>query len=97
MRLPRLLGPAVLIGALLMPAAPASADITAFLGIAGGPTVREALGVALSGGPGVIGWELEVQLYRQRHVRAGRQLEPGSRRRTAAADRDGEHRHPGTR
>ncbi len=59
MRLQRALALACFVFALIAPAAPASADITAFLGAAGGPSTRLAKGLALGAGAGVIGWEFE--------------------------------------
>ncbi|HEX7487208.1 MAG TPA: hypothetical protein VF332_13730 [Vicinamibacterales bacterium] len=59
MRLHRTLTLAVFIGALLGPGAPAFADITGFLGLAGGPSTRGAKGVAVGAGLVIVGFELE--------------------------------------
>ncbi len=59
MRLQRVLVFAVAVGVLLAPAVPAFADITAFIGAAGGPSTRVAKGVAVGGGLSVLGWEVE--------------------------------------
>jgi|WetSurMetagenome_2_1015567.scaffolds.fasta_scaffold17225_3 hypothetical protein len=53
---------AVLVGAAcawLVSSRPASADITAFVGLAGGPAVRTGWGAAVSMGMLVVGFELE--------------------------------------
>ncbi len=59
MRLQRALALACFVFALIAPAAPASADITAFLGAAGGPSVRLTEGLAVGGGVKILGWEAE--------------------------------------
>jgi opacity protein-like surface antigen len=59
MRLRRALVLAVAAGCLLTPAVPAFADITAFLGAAGGPSTRVAKGLAVGGGISMLGWEVE--------------------------------------
>ncbi len=59
MRLHRACVFAVLIGALLLPSAPAFADITGFLGLAGGPSSRGAKGVAVGASLVVVGLEVE--------------------------------------
>ena len=59
MRLRRPLVFAVAAGCVLAPAVPAFADITAFLGAAGGPSTRVARGLAVGGGVSVLGWEVE--------------------------------------
>lgn len=59
MRLHRVFMLAVLTGALLVPGAPAFADITGFLGVAGGPSARVTKGLAVGAGLIVVGWEVE--------------------------------------
>lgn len=59
MRLKRTLASAVLAGALFGAASPAHADITGFLGLAGGPSVRDAKGVAVGIGLVMFGMEVE--------------------------------------
>lgn len=59
MRLQRSLVLTVLTCALLVPGAPAFADITGFLGVAGGPSARVTKGLAVGGGLLMFGWEVE--------------------------------------
>ncbi len=59
MRLQRALVLAMAAGALVATPVPASADITAFLGAAGGPSTRLAKGLAVGIGAGLFGWEVE--------------------------------------
>jgi opacity protein-like surface antigen len=59
MRRQRSLVLAVLIGALLVPGAPAFADITGFLGVSGGPSARVTKGLAVGAGLLMFGWEVE--------------------------------------
>lgn len=59
MRLQRVLVVAAAAGVLLASAVPASADITAFLGAAGGPSTRVAKGLAVGGGLSMLAWEVE--------------------------------------
>jgi hypothetical protein len=59
MRLQRVFVLAVASLALLVSGVPASADITAFIGAAGGPSTRVAKGLAVGGGLNMLGWEVE--------------------------------------
>jgi opacity protein-like surface antigen len=59
MRLQRVLILSALTGALLVPGAPAFADITGFVGVAGGPSTRMTKGLAVGAGLLVLGWEAE--------------------------------------
>ncbi len=59
MRLDRVFATAVLLAVLIAHASPARADITGFLGLAGGPSTRLAKGVAVGTGLVIVGIEFE--------------------------------------
>lgn len=59
MRLPPVVAAVVLVGTMIGVGTPAYADITAFIGLAGGPSIRPALGVAAGVGLVIVGFEFE--------------------------------------
>lgn len=59
MRLDRVLFVTAATFGLLLVGSPARADITAFLGAAGGPSTRVAAGLAVGAAAGPLGWEFE--------------------------------------
>jgi opacity protein-like surface antigen len=59
MRLPRAIAIAVFVATLLGFGTPASADITGFLGLSGGPSIRGTKGAAVGAGLVIVGLEVE--------------------------------------
>jgi opacity protein-like surface antigen len=77
MRLQRAIAIAVFVGTFLGFGTPASADITGFLGLAGGPSLRGVKGVAVGASLVIVGVEVEYSdtgddlLHGAPHIRTG--------------------------